>query len=429
MEVLRTDSGPPLFYLLEKPFLSIAERLSIPDQLLRFPSLAATLGLAAGALSLPAGRSRRLFLLLSASAPLLLVYAAEARAYAVLALLDFLLFLLARRKPTTAWGDAAIVLVTALALDTHYLAIFFVGAIATTAILERRWRLVGAVSFGTVLFLPWVPVLLAQPKAATAWMREPATRSASGFLSALGGAGRIPTPLGGPLPELLVWLGVAAACLLLVTLRSPLTNQPEIRSAVLPVVLTLGSALLASTVRPLAFAGRSELAILPVWLWALSRAAEKSRAAHWGAWLVAILGITSSVFLLAAPRSAPPAQRLVETVGRFAQKGDLVVASADLYLPARLASDRGSVACPVAALPSSLAAHPGWFLPEGPSLQDWDTLSRELAGMSARRQVFLILAPWFPTSRLLAILRSSGSLQEISDPAQATLLIWRPWPR
>ncbi|HEY3122471.1 MAG TPA: hypothetical protein VGK70_00240, partial [Thermoanaerobaculia bacterium] len=85
VRILRLDSGPPLFYLLEKPFVSAAEVLALPDAAARFLPFVAIAVLFAAGRSLPPGARLR-FLWLAASSPLLLLYASEARAYGVLAL-------------------------------------------------------------------------------------------------------------------------------------------------------------------------------------------------------------------------------------------------------------------------------------------------------------------------------------------------------
>ena len=77
IEVLRTDSGPPLFYLLEKPFVLAAEALHRSDKILRLLPLSASVLLIAGYRTLADRKSRLLFVLLCATSPLLLLYAAD----------------------------------------------------------------------------------------------------------------------------------------------------------------------------------------------------------------------------------------------------------------------------------------------------------------------------------------------------------------
>src|SRR6266581_6548378 len=79
-QALRHDSGPPLFYLLEKPFVTLGEAMGT-DTLARLLPFLAALLLFAGAFSLEQRTARSCFLILLAASPFLLVYAAEARAY------------------------------------------------------------------------------------------------------------------------------------------------------------------------------------------------------------------------------------------------------------------------------------------------------------------------------------------------------------
>lgn len=208
LDVLRTDSGPPLLYLVQRPLGRLAEQLGLPDRIARLPELVATLILLAlGVWTLSSRRSRLLFASFAAASPFFLLYAAEARAYALIALLDLLLFLLVRRCVEKRGHAAAIALVGALALYTHYLAILFLAALVAASLLERRRAALLGLAGAAVLFLPWLPILLSQPPEATSWMKESIRDSAAQFLAALGGAGRVPAPFGAPLPLSLMVLG------------------------------------------------------------------------------------------------------------------------------------------------------------------------------------------------------------------------------
>ena len=54
-------------------------------------------------------------------------------------------------------------------------------------------------------------------------------------------------------------------------------RDPDVRAGAAVVGLTLAGALVAGLLRPVAFAGRTEMAILPVWIWTIARAAEGRR--------------------------------------------------------------------------------------------------------------------------------------------------------
>ena len=85
VDALRSDSGPPLFYALEQPFARAADA-SGRDTLLRVLPFLAALLLFAAARTLPRG-ARGWWIALLACFALVNLYAAEARAYSLLAVL------------------------------------------------------------------------------------------------------------------------------------------------------------------------------------------------------------------------------------------------------------------------------------------------------------------------------------------------------
>ena len=147
------------------------ERLFSSDLAARLLSFAATLAVFGGALLLPSRPSKLRFVLLASLSPLVVLYSAEARAYALLSVLVLALFLLAVEVARVPPRLAALALLSAALLYTHYLAIFAVGAAVAVAAAEKRLRSALAVVAGSLLFLFWVPVMLRQPRAAVAWMR------------------------------------------------------------------------------------------------------------------------------------------------------------------------------------------------------------------------------------------------------------------
>ncbi|MCA1580927.1 MAG: hypothetical protein LC796_05925 [Acidobacteria bacterium] len=422
LDVLRRDSGPPLFYLLEKPVVRLAEAFAWPDTAARLPSWIAALLLGACAFSFPRGPSRRTFAILCAAAPLFLLYGAEARAYALLALLHLFVFLLLLRGAQTparvALGGAA----AAAALWTHSLAILFLGAVFAAAVARRRWRSAAALSAAGVLFSPWIPVLLAQPRAATAWIREPALLSASKFLSALGGSGRLPPNFGVALPAALVAAGaVVAVAATFFTLRSA---DPDARAAAAVALLTLGAVTVLSLFRPAAFAGRTEMAVLGVWLWGVAAAAGSGRAARACARAIIAVGAVSAALVLASPlpRSLPG-----ETVAAVASKiapGDALVAGAGFYLPARLAADRGRLPSAVEAYPAEIALHPGWFVPRAPADADVAALERSLLASSPGRRTYLLLHPYQESPALARMLAAHGTARVVTRLPEASLILF-----
>lgn len=377
IESLRRDSGPALFYALQHPAVRLAEAAGLPDWTARLLPFLASAAIFAGAFSLAEASARRRFLILAATSPLLFAYAAEARAYALLSLLGLALFLLVLRGASRA-ALAGIVLLTAAMLHTHYLALFSVLALAIVALAMRRRASAAAIVAGSLLFLPWVPILARQPVAATSWMREATLDSALGFLSALGGAGRIPIPFGGPLPALLLLSGFGVGAALAFFL-SRSGKDGEVAAALAVVGLTLGGVLIATVWRPVAFSGRTEMAVLPVWLWALAKGSERSAPLRALLSCAAAVGALSIGFLMTEQsRAASPYDPAVAALGKLSRRGDVAIAVGPFYLPVRLAAERGEIAASVAAFPPELESHPGWMSRDAASAGDAGELRRAI---------------------------------------------------
>ncbi len=423
IDALRRDSGPPLFYLLEKPFVWLAETLRLSDTLARAPSwiAAAAVG-ACGAMFLPPGPSRRRFALLCAAAPLLLLYGAEARAYALLVLLDLVVFLLLLRGAETprrlAIGGAA----AAAALGTHSLAILFLVAAVVVAMARRRWRSVAAIGAAGVLFAPWVPVLLRQPPEATAWIRESPLVSAGGFLSALGGAGRLPPNFGTALPWALVLAGaLVASAAAAFTLFS---GDADARDAAAVSLLTLAGVAALSFVRPAAFAGRTEMAVLGVWLWGVAAAGVRSPPARRCAAAVLAVSALSAALLLS---SVPPRSPYADAVAALAPRlrgDDGVVAGAGFYLPARLSADRGNLHGTLSGYPAEMALHPGWFTPRAPTDADVAALERTISQTPPGRRTYLLLHPYQESPGLARMLAAHGTARVVARMPDTVLILF-----
>ena len=159
----------------------------------------------------------------------------------------------------------------------------------------------------------------------------------------------------------LTWAGAVAGVLLAFALARHALRDRGIADALALTVLPMALVLAASGLRPVAFAGRTEMAFLPVWLWAVARGAALSRAVRWLAVAAAAVGIASSLTLLSPRVGEAAALRTTREVLQSAGQGDAVVAAAAFYLPARLAKDRGQLAATLTALPAELALHPGWI--------------------------------------------------------------------
>jgi len=423
VEALRRDSGPPAFYLLEK----ISGAAAAPPRrawTLRIVSFAAALLLLAAVAGSLSRRERALGAILVSCFALVNLYAAEARAYALLALLGFLVFRLSqsgRQSPLRLAGLAA---AAAAALYTHYLALFAVAAAAIVALASRRWLSAAACAAALALFAPWSPILLAQPAAAMAWLHEPIGSTLIGFASALGGVGRVPLPFGAPPPAALVGVGAGVGIALLVLAAAGARRDAEIRPAVLFVVLVLGLALAASVLRPLAFAGRSEMAVLAAWIWALARASSRSAAIRRGAIAAGALGMAATLFVAFSPHPPDTAAVAVRRLAAMTRPGDAVIAGPAFYLTARLSADRGELPASVEALPPGDADHPGWFVPAVPGDAEEREIARRMDALPAGRRLFVLVPPTHQTPGVMRTLASRGTVREIVRQPDAVLLVW-----
>jgi hypothetical protein len=427
LAALRFDSGPPGFYLLEKPFVELSERLGGALALARFVSLLAATLLLAATRSLPRGAARTTFVVLLSGSALINLYAAEARPYALLSLLGLALFLLALRGPETAPRLISIAALAALALYVHYLAVFIVAALLILVASASRWRCFAALSAGGVTFLPWLPIMAGQPAQALGWMREPTADSALGFLSALGGVGRVPSSFGPTPPPAAFFAALGIGIALLALLAARAAKDREVRQAVALVVLVLAGVLVAGAWRPIAFAGRTEMAVLPVWMWAVARAAGESRAARWMAAAAAALGILATAGVLRTPRAEYPESSVAASLSGVARAEDVVVAGASFYLPARLASDRGALAARVLPMPPELGRHPGWFAPTWPGAPEEGALSRALGELRGDSRLFLAIPPVYATPGLLRVLgESGGRVRTLHQSRDALVLLRTP---
>lgn len=423
LAILANDSGPPLWYVIEKPFVLVAERFFSADALARVPAFLATAGLFAGVSALPPGAARRRFLFLAAASPLLLLYSAEARAYGLLATECLALYLLTLRGAESLRRLAAVALVCAAALYTHYLALFAVGSLTLVALAEKRTRSALAMIVGAIPFLFWVPVMAGQPREAIAWMHEPPSKFVAGVLSALGGGGEVPSPFGPPLPRPLPLAGVAIALVTAFLLARLWRSDADARRASAFLVLFFGGVLLASVARPVAFAGRTEMAILPVWLWTVALAGERSRAVRIASTATMGVALLSSAFLLASHRERPAPALVLESIERIARPGDVLVAGAHFYLPALLDTDRGRLRIPVLPFPVDQAAHPGWSVPVRLRPEDVAAVEAVLARSAPGSRVYFELPPSY-AGALHRLLVSRGVVKEIVRTPEVVLLSW-----
>lgn len=371
VENLRHDSGPPLFYFFAHPLVRAGE-------LLRFDPAARILSFLAIGLLFAAIRPRYSggprFAVLLASSPLMFFYSGEARQYALLAAVSFALFLAALRA-RDGWTPRLAAGLAAAALPwIHYLGAFVVAGSVILSLMRNRRASAMLQIAGASLFLAWVPIARSQPPLSIAW-----NVSATSFprvFAAFGFWGdALPYFSGWRTPAAWAGIGLGAAVLAAAAARTSRAVRDALVFSMLPLLLVL----LANLFRPIYFPGRSEMATLPVALWALGRASRRSVAAN-----VLTLGAAAGGLAVIAGSFVHPAGPFpyAETARFLAPRcraRDLVVAADANYLPLRLDRDRGALAAPLVGLPLELESHPGWFEPIDPSRTEGEGTRMKLA--------------------------------------------------
>lgn len=364
VESLRLDSGPPLFYLLVHPLVRAGE-------LLRFDPAARILSFLAIGLLFAAIRPRYSggprFTVLLAASPLMFFYSGEARQYALLSAVSFVLFLAALRA-RDEWTPRLCAALAASALPwIHYLGVFVVAG-SVIVCLARKRRASATLQFaGASLFLAWAPIARGQPPLSLAWNVSAA--SSVRVFEVFGFWGNsLPYFSGWRTPA--AWAGIALGAAVLLAAAAKAGKSRAVRDALAFSILPLLLVVLASRFRPVYFPGRTEMATLPVALWALARASRRSRAVNLLTLAAAIGGFAVIAGSFVRPAGPFPYSETAKFLASRCGPRDAVVAADANYLPLRLEKDRAAMAAPLAGLPLELESHPGWFEPIDPSKID-----------------------------------------------------------
>ncbi|MGY1642461.1 glycosyltransferase family 39 protein [Geodermatophilus sp. SYSU D00703] len=344
---LREDGSPPLYYLLLHGWIGLFGQ-----------GTAAARGLSVliGLLTLPAAwlvarrmadrRVAAALVVLLATSPFVIRYAAETRMYGLLLLLTVLGGLAVHtvvRRPGT-WPVAALGLVAGALLLTHVWAFHLVAAtgLCALAALPARprpaLRVLAGLALGGLLYLPWLPTLLFQmAHTGTPWAEEPGLAALPIALEAWRGGFEVRAHVLGTALVLLAALGALALgtdhrrgdTTVLLSLRP----RPS-RAALL--VLSVGTLVLAGLVSRAtgtAVHGRyTSVALVPfLALVALGLAAlPTARARLGGLVLVAVLGLATALPHLSDPRTQ--AGQVARALAAAAP-GDLVVFCPDQLGP------------------------------------------------------------------------------------------------
>jgi hypothetical protein len=415
LHALQLDPGPPLFYFFEGPLVRLAAIVALDAVARTLPYLAIGMIFLAEMRRETSAGAR--FVALLATSPLLFFYSAEARAYALVAALGFLLFVadfrLRSRHGRLAWAALA---ATALPW-THYLGVFVVAGSILLCLVRKKWSLALAQVAAAVPFAVWIPIALRQPAAAVSWSDQGGLRTLAGALGGFGSWPGVPAYFSRfdlPLP----WLGALLGAGVIGSAALSARKSRAVRDALLFAGLPLLLAAAAGFWKPVYFAGRTEMMTLPVALWAFARAARRSAAARWLTTASATVGCLLIAGALLLPPAIPSYSATAAVVSSSVRAGDLVVASDGDYLPLRLAADRGELRASLVGIPSEIETHPGWFEPGRLAHPDAERsrLGAAVGGVPPGNRIFFAVPP-DPAPRSLVLPLVRGGRARVLSPS------------
>lgn len=345
LEALRHDSGPPLFYFLVH---ALALRSVDAVRVLSLIASTATLATLLSARSL--GPSRFLAAALLAVYPPAVLFAIDARSYALCALcLAVGLVAMRSDRPFTA----AVAFVAA-AYSHDYGALFFPLLLvpAERTVVTTLSRRAAAFATALILFAPGLWLAIHQPREAIRWFSE----SRWSWAKNLSFAGEPAYGLFAPAPG---WLVVVAALLLLVTVARPFVGRasrsPQTAFWAAATLVPLAVAVLAGAYFPMRF--ESVIAV-PLTLWI---------ALSLDSWSGAVRRVLITAFLVIGVVTVyrgivDHKQRPIDSYRAAAlwaaahvRPSETVVASGYCYLEATM-----NVHARLIAMPAEQAIHPGW---------------------------------------------------------------------
>jgi hypothetical protein len=432
LSALVVDSGPPLHYLIcHALFLVVGwqEGSMLGTLLVRLPSV-----LAFTLLPWVVWRTRPVVQRAPLWGPLLVVawlpllyFGTEARAYALLALVNAVVWI---RGPDWLerggrWTMAFAVLAGCLAL-LHYAGVFSFIALTALAffVSSGRRRVLFATLAGAALpMLAWAPVLLGAPRGSMAWVEMVAGPGRPGMatLSVLSPAGPFPALFEVDSLPVAPWLSfsilgvlVCGACYGATALHrrdeeSRRDGSVAIRLAI-GLLPTVAVALLALGGVPVYFAGRSESMV-----WALAAAlvailvtglAVPIRWTVVGPYLL-VGAMTVALWLGSLPaRSPAPGVEVGLTLAPMVEEGDRVVVAGlwqlevrhGLAMAVRDGSAVGAEIVAVETVPQSQAEHPGWLDREAVTSPELLREARALRDSAEAEQgrIWLVWSPVLP---------------------------------
>jgi len=435
LSALVVDSGPPLHYLLCHVLFALVgwqEGSTLGTLMVRLPSV-----LAFAFIPWVVWKARPVTdrggmwgpLLVVAWLPLL-YFGTEARAYALLALVNAVLWI---RGPTWIerggrWTFCFAVLAACLPLlhYTGFVSFLLLPALAFFMPRQRRRALVLALALAALPALAWMPVMLGAPADSMGWVATEAGPGRPGLatVSVLAPAGPFPTLFeasGSPVPPwasvLVLGALIGGAILGASRLRrnhdaDVVDTQAAIRLAV-ALLPAGGIAALALGGIPVYFAGRTESMV-----WALAAALGailipglRPMARRIVAGSYVLVGAVAIFSWLADLPARPPAPgvEVGNALAPMIQEGDRVVVAGLWQLEVRHGLAEGllegsaatSSIVDVETVPQSQAGHPGWLDRKAATSPNVFYEARALSEEAAveKSRVWLVWSPALPLER------------------------------
>jgi uncharacterized membrane protein len=347
---LRHDGAPPLYYVLLHYWMMAFGQGNLAVRALSGVASVATLPLAWMAGQRLGGRRLAwAALLLLASSPFAISYASSARMYSFMtfwALLGFLAVARALEQPTTT-RLAAVGVITALVLYTHYWGLYLVGVTglwlllqirrASTEESERRTSrsVLVAMVLGSLAFLPWLPSFIYQTlHTGTPWSNAAGLGDILTVLNQYAGGG----PWGAALALslfTLVLLGVFGESIDGRQVLVSLNPRRKSRPIAFIFIGTLILAVLCGAIAQAAFVGRYTSTVFPLFilLAAVGSSVFVDRRV-----LAALLLWTTAAGLIVAvgPQLSPRTQagQVAKVINKYASTNDVVLYCPDQLGPA-----------------------------------------------------------------------------------------------
>jgi mannosyltransferase len=352
---LRHDGAPPLYYFLLHGWMS-----AFGDGDFAVRSLSGLISVATLPFMWTAGK--RLggracawaTLVLMATSPFAITYATATRMYALMmlwSLLGFLALVRAIEQPTRV-RLAAVAVMTALIIYTHYWGLYFVAAAAAWLFFRSRRgeangsrsageeqqvsrRVLGAMVIGGLTFLPWLPSFIFQSlHTGTPWSNAAGPGDVLGVLGEYSGGG----PWGAALALLLFTLfllGLFGRAIDSQRVLLHLRTRRRVRPVAWVFAGTLTFAVLAGAIAQAAFVGRYTAVVFPLFilLGGLGACVFLDRRVMAGVLTVtALFGLIVGIGANATDRTQ--AGSVASVINKDANPGDLVVYCPDQLGPA-----------------------------------------------------------------------------------------------